>query len=276
MPEAPEVEAVARTLRPLVRGKTIRHVHVQYAIAVRPQSPNTLKKKTVDTRIAGVERRGKYLLLTLDRGCLALHFKFDGQLLWFDKPRDVLARNVHVDVAFETDEGTLGFVDQRHLGRLHWLARPEDSSSIRALGVECFSREFTSERLSEICRTHPRPLKLLLMDQARIAGLGNIYASESLWLARLSPLLRSDQLTAQETRRLHKAVVSVLARALECCLDPPPDFRNPKWWFADLEGILRVYGREGLSCTRCGAAIRRMKQGGRSTYFCSDCQHREK
>ncbi|MGD0910199.1 MAG: DNA-formamidopyrimidine glycosylase family protein, partial [Candidatus Acidiferrales bacterium] len=244
MPEAPEVEAVARTLRPLLSGRTIRRAHVRHSVAIRPQFPTTLKKNVADTSIIGVERRGKYLLFTLDRGCLAMHFKFDGQVLWFDKSKDALAPQVHVDVAFETDRGALGFVDQRHLGRVQWLAKPEDSPGIRALGVDCFSDEFTTGRLLEICQSRPRPLKLLLMDQTRIAGIGNMYAIESLWLAGLSPRHRSDRLTPKEVRRLHKAVVSVLARALECCLDPPPDFRNPKWWFADLSGIIRVYGRE--------------------------------
>jgi len=271
MPEAPEVEAVARTLRPLVNGRTIRRVRVRHSVAIRPQSPTTLKKNATNASITGVERRGKYLLLALDRGCIAMHFKFDGQVLWFDEPKDALARQVHVDVAFETDTGTLGFVDQRHLGRVQWLTTPEDSSGIRALGVDCFSDEFTPGRLLEICQSRPRPLKLLLIDQTRIAGIGNMYANESLWLARLGPGRQSDRLTPKEIRRLHKAVVSVLARALECCLDPPPDFRNPKWWFADLAGIIRVYGREEQPCLRCKAPIQRVEQGRRSTYFCAYC-----
>jgi formamidopyrimidine-DNA glycosylase len=272
MPEAQEVEAVTRALRPLVSGRTIRRVHVRHSVAIRPQPTSTLKKNVANTSIAGVERRGKYLLLTLDRGCIAMHFKFDGQVLWFDESKDALARQVHVDVAFETDRGTLGFVDQRHLGRLQWLTKPEDSAGIRSQGVDCFSNTFTSDRLLEICQSRPRPLKLLLMDQSRIAGLGNMYANESLWLAGLDPRRQSDRLTTEETRRLHKAVVSVLARALECCLDPPPDFRNPKWWFADLAPILRAYGREGRPCARCKAPIQRTEQGGRSTYFCAHCQ----
>jgi formamidopyrimidine-DNA glycosylase len=272
MPEAPEVEAVVRTLRPLAEGRTIQRVHVRHPIAIRPQTASTLKKCITGKRIARVERRGKYLLLMLDRGCIAMHFKFDGQVLWFDRPRDALARKVHVDVAFDTDKGTLGFVDQRHLGRVQWLNKPEDSAGIRSLGVDCFSREFTPRRLLEICQTRPRPMKLLLMDQTRIAGLGNVYANESLWLARLNPLRRSDSLAPEEIRRLHKAVVSVLARALECCLDPPPDFHDPKWWFTDLEPILRVYGREKKPCARCKSPIQRIAQGGRSTYFCERCQ----
>src|ERR1700690_822996 len=123
MPEAPEVEAVVKTLRPLVRGKILKRVHVRHAVAIRPQSPATLKKNIENARITGVERRGKYLLLTLDRGCLAMHFKFDGQVLWFDHPEDARVRGTHVDVIFEMNGGALGFVDQRHLGRVQWLAK---------------------------------------------------------------------------------------------------------------------------------------------------------
>jgi formamidopyrimidine-DNA glycosylase len=272
MPEAPEVEAVAIALRPLVKGTCVLRVRVRHAIAAKPQSAGFLNRNISGAQIADVERRGKYLLLALDRGCVSMHFKFDGQLLWFDAPADAMSRGIHWDVGFEFENGMLGFVDQRHLGRVHWLAKPEDSPGIKALGVDAFSTQFTLSWLSEICRERPRALKMLLMDQKRIAGVGNIYSSESLWRARLSPFRRSDLLAAAETRRLHKAVVSVLARALECCLNPPPDFRNSQWWFTGLEKILRVYDREGLPCRRCRSKIRRVEQGGRSTYFCAHCQ----
>ena len=272
MPEAPEVEAVARSLRPYVKDKLIRRVHVWHAIAVQPQSPATLKGKTQGACILGVERRGKYLLLPLNQGCLVLHFRLDGQLLWFDQPEAALARATHVDVTFETNAGTLGFVDPRHLGRVQWAEDAAASPGLRALGVDAFSSEFTVVRLADICRASRRPLKLLLMDQSRIAGIGNIYSNESLWQTRLGPNRIASKLTAQEIRRLHKAVVSVLYRALECCLHPAPDFRDPRWWFNGLERILRAYGREGKPCARCREMIRRIEQGGRSSYYCPRCQ----
>jgi formamidopyrimidine-DNA glycosylase len=117
-----------------------------------------------------------------------------------------------------------------------------------------------------------RPVKLLLLDQTRIAGLGNIYTSESLWRARISPRRLSQRVQPEEARRLHKAIVDVLRRALECCLDPAPEFRNPEWWFQGLERILGVYDREGMPCRRCRTRIRRIEQGGRSSYFCPSCQ----
>jgi formamidopyrimidine-DNA glycosylase len=272
MPEAPEVEAVARTLRPYVQGRKIRLVHVLHAIAVRPQGAARFKNRVEGTRIQGIDRCGKYLLLRLDKGCLVLHFKFDGQLLWFDCAGEALARKLHVDVVLETRQGALGYVDRRHLGRVLWFAQAKDSAGIRRLGVDVYSREFTPDRLARVCRNSRQPLKILLMDQRKIAGLGNIYTSESLWRARLDPRGRSDQLTSSQSRRLHKAVVSVLYRALECCLHPAPVFRDPQWWFAGLGSMLRVYGRGGMPCARCRTKIRKIEQGGRSTYLCPRCQ----
>ncbi len=268
VPELPEVEAVAQALRPLVSGRTIRRCRVLHAIAVRPQTPAELRQRTAGQRIKQVERRGKYLLLLLEQGCVALHFRLDGQLVWFDSAKT----NGHIDVAFELNTGTLGYVDRRHFGRVQWLARPEELSGIRALGADALSPALTAARLEALLKTSVRPLKLWLTDQSRIAGLGNIYSNEALWHARLNPRRRAHRLVASEARRLHKAIVSVLRRALECCLHPAPDFRNANWWFQGLEKTLRVYDREGQRCRRCHGRIRRIEQGGRATYFCPNCQ----
>ncbi|HEX2710749.1 MAG TPA: DNA-formamidopyrimidine glycosylase [Candidatus Acidoferrales bacterium] len=268
MPELPEVEAIARTLRPLVRGQVIARCRVRHPIAVRPQGAAALRRGVEGQRIMAIERRGKYLLLRLGRGSLVLHFRLDGQLVWFPQRRTA----GHIDVALELGNGTLGFVDRRHFGRVHWLARPEDSPGIRRLGVDPLSTEFTPQRLAAVLKRARRPVKLLLMDQARIAGLGNIYSNEALWRARVSPRRRANRLASDEVGRLHKGVVSVLRRALECCLDPAPDFRDAAWWFQGLEEILHVYDREGKACRRCSSRIRRIEQGGRSSYFCPGCQ----
>jgi len=214
----------------------------------------------------------------LDRGLLTMHFRLDGQLLWFANGKELLQRanhgenNVHVDVAFELDKGVLGFADRRHFGRVHIWASADECPGLAILGVDALSRDFTSSRLIDLLAASKRPLKDFLLDQSRVAGIGNIYSCESLWRARLDPRRRAHTLQPQEARRLHKAIVSVLARALECCLHPAPDFRNPEWWFAGLEKILRAYGCEGEPCRRCGEPIQRIAQGGRSTYCCGRCQ----
>jgi formamidopyrimidine-DNA glycosylase len=278
MPELPEVEAVVRTLRPLVQGRRIRCVHVFHPIATKPQPASLVSLKTEGRRIRIVDRKGKYALLALDRGLLTMHFKLDGQLLWFANGKELLERanqrqnGAHVDVALELDKGVLGFADRRHFGRVQYWESVDDCLGLNVLGIDALSRDFTSNRLVQLLAASKRPLKDFLLDQSRIAGLGNIYSCESLWRARLDPRRRANTLKPLEARRLHKAIVSVLWRALECCLHPAPNFRDPEWWFQGLETILRVYSREGKPCRRCGQPIRRIAQGGRSTYYCGHCQ----
>jgi len=278
MPELPEVEAVARTLRPLVEGRKIRCVHVLHPIATRPQAPSQLARLAEGQRRESVQRKGKYLWLQLRNGIIAFHFKLDGQLLWFSNARKMLEvanqkpTGVHVDVAFELDKGVLAFADGRHFGRVLVWNSAEDYPALTQLGMDAISPEFTARRFAEMLAASKRPLKEFLLDQTRVAGIGNIYSCESLWHARLNPFRPANSLKPEESRRLHKAIVSVLARALECCLHPPPDFRDATWWFQGLEKILRVYDREGESCRRCGHEIKRIARGGRSTYFCAHCQ----
>jgi formamidopyrimidine-DNA glycosylase len=275
MPELPEVEAVARALRPFVRGQTIRRCRVIHPIAVRPGSGRGAKKaaellerKARGARVCAVDRRGKYLLLLLDRGAIVMHFRLDGHLLWFDSRKI----SGHVDVVLEFPRGALGFADRRHFGRVNWVESPDEIRGIRSHGLEPFSKAFAANAFAEKLSASRLPLKLFLLDQTKIAGLGNIYSSEAMWLVRLDPRRRAHRISASEARRLHKAIVRVLRRALECCLHPAPDFRDANWWFQGLERILNVYGRAGKSCRRCRQPIRRIKQGSRSTYFCARCQ----
>lgn len=278
MPELPEVEAIARALRPLVERQRIRCVHVLHPIATKPQNPSHLARTAEGQRILAVKRRGKYLFLQLPNAIITLHFKLDGQLLWFSNAKQMLAianqrpSGIHVDVAFELAQGVLGFVDGRHFGRVQVWASEQACPALAGLGVDAVSPDFTPARFAKLLATSKRPLKDFLLDQSRVAGIGNIYSCESLWHAKLNPRCRANSVNASESRRLHKAIVSVLARALECCLHPPPDFRDPDWWFQGLEKILRVYDREGKPCRRCGNEIKRIAQGGRSTYFCAHCQ----
>lgn len=278
MPELPEVEAIARTLRPLVRGKKIRSVHVFHPIATKPQTPSELARLASNQTIREVSRHGKYLILELTRGIIVLHFRLDGRLLWFASAKELFAKannaphNVHVDVAFEFNRGVLGFADRRHFGRVHYFESREAAPGLASLGADALSKEFTPARFAAMLAASRRPLKEFLLDQSRVAGIGNIYSCESMWLARIDPRRRANSLSKKESVKLHKAIVSVLHRALECCLHPAPDFRDPSWWFQGIEPILRAYDLEDQPCRRCGHLIRRIAQGGRSTYFCSTCQ----
>jgi formamidopyrimidine-DNA glycosylase len=243
-----------------------------------PQRAAHLSKFAEGQRIRTVERKGKYVPLFLDRGLLTMHFRLDGQLVWFSNAKEFLKcanrseSGIHVDVALELEKGVLGFADRRHFGRVHAWDSAAKCRELAKLGMDAFSRSFTQRRFGELLSRSKRPLKDFLLDQSRVAGIGNIYSCESLWHARLHPRRRAHTLKPEEARRLHKAIVSVLRRALECCLHPAPDFRNPQWWFQGLETILRAYGREGKPCRRCGEPLRRIAQSGRSTYYCAHCQ----
>ena len=278
MPELPEVEAIARALRPLVKGQRIRCLHVFHPIALKPQNPVEAARLVEGRRILDVFRRGKYLFLALDHGVVEIHFRFDGQLLWFSGAKELLEKanaeedGVHVDLAFEFAKGVLGFVDQRHFGRVHAWESAAACAPLHRLGVDALDGEFAPKLLHQRASRSKRPLKEFLLDQTRIAGIGNIYSSEALWRAKLDPWRRADLLNRRQAAQLHKAIVHVLRRALECCQDPSPDFRDPKWWFQGIDKILRVYQREGLPCRRCHRLIQRGEQGGRSTYFCGYCQ----
>jgi len=278
MPELPEVEAIVRTLRPMVRGEKIRCVHVFHPIATRPQKPLDLVNACEGGRILNAWRHGKYLFLELDRGLIEMHFKFDGHLIWFPSAANLLKRanqkpdGTHVDVALELRRGVLGFADGRHFGRVHVWESREACVPLGRLGVDALSREFTRDFLYRQLQSSRRTVKDVLLDQGRMAGIGNIYSCEALWHARLNPARRANSVNKKQSSELHKAIVSVLRRALECCLNPAPVFREEDWWFQGLEKILRAYQREGLPCRRCGHAIQRIEQGGRSTYCCMHCQ----
>jgi formamidopyrimidine-DNA glycosylase len=279
MPELPEVEAVAKTLRSMVRGQHIRCVHVFHPIVTRPQSAVRLAELCQGRHIREVRRHGKYLFLELDCGLIEMHFRFDGLLTWFSNAKELHSRanhgnenSVHVDLALEFTKGVLAFADGRHFGRVHVWKSVEDCVPLQKLGVDAFSSRFTALFLAAKLASSRRPLKEFLLDQSRVAGIGNIYSCEALWQAALDPRRRANSLSAKESRKLHKAIVSVLRRALECCLEPAPNFRDPDWWFQGLEKILRTYQREGLPCKRCGEPVQRIEQGGRSTYCCNNCQ----
>jgi formamidopyrimidine-DNA glycosylase len=245
---------------------------------IRPQTIPLFAKQAQGAQVENANRAGKYLFLKLNHGLIEIHFRFDGQLLWFSNARQLLKQanqekdGIHVDVAFELDSGVLGIVDPRHLARVHVWRNELECWPLRTLGVDVLSSAFTRSLLQHELAESKQSLKKFLLDQTRIAGIENIYSCEVLWHARLDPRRRPNSLKPAEAEKLYKAIVYVLRRALECCLDPAPEFGDPQWWFQGLERILRAHQREGLACRRCSNAIQRISQDGRSTYCCLHCQ----
>lgn len=257
MPELPEVERAARVLEAAVRGKAIRDLRVLHPSLARrlpAQRVAELRGRTIER----VERRGKHQLLHLEGGVmLHAHFRMTGD--WAvgrtDEPEERFTRAV-LDLS---DDTRVSLVDSRALATL--TVHLPGEASLPQLGPEPFSAMFSAEWLRDVLQRRRGAIKPALLDQRVVAGLGNIYTAEALWLARISPRAMAARLGPERRERLVRAIRRVLDRAPAARY--ADDDRAARW---------RVYDREGKPCRRCGAPIARIVQGGRSTYFCRRCQ----
>lgn len=268
MPELPEVEAVCRKVRREAAGQTIVDARVERANVVAPDSPEVVARSLRGRAIAGVERRGKNIFLKLDNGwALHVHLRMTGNLYVIP---DVRLRLATARAWFELEGGrALIFDDPRNLGRMRLYPAEELSQVFADAGVEPLSREFTADWLAAAVRSSKKPAKLFLMDQQPLAGLGNIYAAEALFRARIDPRKPIGKLRRPKLEALHGAIVDVLREGVESAVRA---YSQPGI-FQEAESFpCAVYGREGEPCEACGRAIRRIAQGGRSTYFCPRCQ----
>jgi formamidopyrimidine-DNA glycosylase len=292
VPELPEVETIVRRLAPRLRGRTVVHADVRRANIVRG-TPRRFERAVTGATIESVTRRGKFLVFRLADGRVWWsHLRMSGQ--WrIERPggrrRGGRVRESaraggasHVDdpyvrAAFELDDGSvLSFVDVRTLGEMEVVSAREWARREAAMGVEPLSPEFTPEVLAERLATSRRPVKEFLLDQTKVAGLGNIYAVEALWRARISPRRRARNVGPARARRLHRAIVEVLeeavAKAGTTLGETALDYVDSEGAPGGFQGFLAVYDREGEPCVCCRTPIRRIVQGQRSTYYCPRCQ----
>jgi formamidopyrimidine-DNA glycosylase len=273
VPELPEVETVRRRIAPLVEGATIAGAEIVDPRLTRPVSPSLVADALVGERIAAVERRGKYLLWRLGSGrTLVVHLRMTGSLLHFpagDLPADAYRR---ATLALDTG-AAVGYRDVRRFGTWELLddghLRPYLASR---LGPEPLAPSFTSARLARIVAERRAPIKAVLLDQRRIAGIGNIYADEALWRARIHPRRPAGELDAAEVARLHRAVRAALRRGVELSGSTLRDYVTPDGEGGGMQHEFHVYGRLGEPCDRCGRPIERIVVGGRGTWFCPRCQ----
>jgi len=279
VPELPEVETIVRRLRPRLRSRTVVRAEVRRANAVRGV-PRRFERAVTGATIESVERRGKFLVFRLADGRVWWsHLRMSGH--WrIERPRRQRAPrpdDPYARAVFELDDGSvLSFVDVRTLGEMQVVTAREWTRRERAMGVEPLAPEFTPEILAEKLATSGRPVKEFLLDQTKVAGIGNIYAVEALWWARVSPRRRARNLGPARAERLHAAIVAVLEEAVEnagtTLGETALDYVDSEGETGGFQDLLAVYGREGEPCHRCGTSIRRIVQGQRSTYFCPACQ----
>jgi len=274
MPELPEVEHVVRGLRRAVLRRRIVAAEVNLPRIIASPAPATFKRKLRAVRINAVNRRGKYILFELDSGdVLAVHLRMTGKFVCLT-PDQPLPPYPHV-ILYLDDDRRLIFCDMRQFGRLRLVAAGKLAAlpQIQTLAPEPFSDDFSVEYLLETLSRSRRSLKQLLLDQTRILGLGNIYASEALFLARISPFKEAAGLSRTRAVRLHQAIRDVLEEAIAAGSTLRIDLSDGIGsYFGTTERFWRVYDRAGEACVNCGTRIRRAVQGGRSTYYCPKCQ----
>lgn len=274
MPELPEAETIARGLRPAVVGSTIGDTEVIHGDVLRECVPRFADKVRGRT-IVGVERRGKNVLLLLDGARLvAVNLGMTGRLLPFSSA-DREGPTGHAAVRFLFDSGaTLVFDDTRRFGTVECLSTHEWDERSSRMGPEPLDHAFTPERLYVALTASRAPMRSWLLDQRKLAGVGNIYANEALYLARIHPRTEARAVSRPQADRLHGALREVLRRAIEAGGTTIRDYRTADGEEGRYARRLLVYDRHGDPCRRCGSTIRRTVFGGRSAFHCPGCQRR--
>jgi len=273
MPELPEVEHVVRALRS-VTGRTIEAAQLKLARTAPTISARSFARKLKGARIEGVTRRGKYILIEMDHGrVLLVHLRMTGKFVRVSAEQK-LPPYAHA-IFYLDDESILAFCDMRQFGRMNLLSADtvHDSRELSILAPEPFSESFSIDQFRETLSRSRRSLKQLLLDQTKVLGLGNIYASEALFLARISPFAIAARISKQRAIRLHEAIQQILEEAIAEGSTLRIDLQDEAGsYIGSSERFWRVYEREDEPCVKCGTRIRRVVQGGRSTYYCPKCQ----
>lgn len=269
MPELPEVDTIARGLANTVVGKTIRSVDVRLPkMAIAPPGVD-FARALAGERISGVGRRGKYVVMELGSGrALVTSLRMTGRLV-VQSPGETEYRGTHI--VFHYMDGTrLSFADLRTFGRVR-LVEPGERWDQR-LGIEPLSPAFTAEAFIGMLSGRTTPIKAFLLDQQRIAGIGNIYACEALWDAGIKPGRPAKALTKPAARRLHRAIIDVLERAVEMRGTSVDDYVDAEGLQGGFQNVLAVYGKKDGPCPRCGKPIVRTVLAQRGTWWCRSCQ----
>lgn len=275
MPELPEVELVAQSLDKLVKNRRIVAAELLRERLVPDISPDDFADSLKDSQINFVGRRGKHILFDLDNGkTLIAHLRMTGRFMLLPTERE-LPKYAHA-VFYFADEARLVFQDQRHFGAMNIVetTRLAETKEIVKLAPEPFSEDFSPQYFRRALKTSKRSLKEFLLDQTKVCGLGNIYASEALFLARLHPQTSAEKLSAKKADILFEKIRTVLSESIRhgSTLNVDPENIDGSYYGGGYKMRWLVYDREKQSCAECAGEIARLRQAGRSTYFCPQCQ----
>lgn len=280
MPELPEVETVARRLNEVAAGAVLER------IVINDKKIALSGRKVLNgAALRRVYRAGKTVALEFDAGgsmpLLQIHLRMTGRLFWIEKGADIVhtfdgyvnavkgVGRKHCRARFYFDTGSLLFVDPRRFGTIKIAA---DESDLDIPGADPSTAAFTLAVFRELLADSSQNIKLWLLRQDKITGLGNIYASEILFDAGVHPERPVNSLTSDEIKRLHRAIKKILRSAIKHCGTTFSDFQSSEGSLGEYQNYLKVYGRAGCGCSDCGAEITRLVQGQRSTFYCPDCQ----
>ena len=270
MPELPEVETTRRGLLPHVVGQRIRDVVVRNG-ALRWPVPRDLKRRLAGGRVLDIRRRGKYLLFDTEDGRLLVHLGMSGKLCLVPEATPPRAHD-HVDLQLE-DHRTVRLTDPRRFGAVLWLPKgAKEHPLLQGLGVEPFDAEFNAAAMRKLAHGRRVAIKQFLMNSRIVTGIGNIYASEALWAAKVHPTRAAGSLSLARWELLVAACRETLERALAAGGSTLRDFAHADGRSGEFQASFSVYDRQGKPCPRCGTAIRQVTQGQRSTFYCPGCQ----
>lgn len=271
MPELPEVETVRRGLEEQIVGKTIESVKVTYPKLVRTGLED-FQLLLPGQSVQAMRRRGKYLIFELTGGLVISHLRMEGKYFLFS---DQVPTNKHFHAFFTfTDGTTLVYQDVRKFGTMEYLPKSQEATYFlsKKLGPEPTKETFKLAPFERTLVKSHRPIKSYLLDQSLVAGLGNIYADEVLWAAKVHPERRSDSLRPAEIKRLHDQTIRILQEGIKRGGSTIRTYKNTLGEDGTMQDFLEVYGCEGELCSRCGSTIEKIKVGGRGSHYCPKCQ----
>ena len=273
MPELPEVETVRASLEPAVVGRRFERVEIVDPRLTRPLDPNEVAAELGGEVVESLERRGKYLVFRFRTGrVLLIHLRMTGSL--GHHRNGSLPDDPHRRAVVKLDDGSdITYRDVRRFGTWLLLEPGEEAPYLtERVGEEPLGPSFTTGALADRFRSRRAPVKAAILDQRAAAGMGNIYADEALWRARIHPLIPAGELTRDDIRRLHRGIKDALRAGIARQGTTLRDYRTPTGARGSMQGELRVYGRTDEPCFRCGAPIAKTRAAGRGTWYCPTCQ----
>jgi formamidopyrimidine-DNA glycosylase len=277
VPELPEVELISRSLNTLVKGRTIEAASLLREKLAPDVTPELFSRKLERATINSVHRRGKYILIDLSSNeTLIVHLRMSGR---FSLLRSEAENPKFTHAIFDLDnDEKLVFDDQRHFGFMTIVSTADFDKlpAIAKLAPEPLSSEFSTEYFHRVLKSSKRSLKEVLLDQTKVCGVGNIYASEAMFAAGIHPAISAHKMSKPRAALLHAAVIAVLKEAIDYASNRVvnPENLEGSYFSGSDDPSWCVYDRENEACRNCNSPIMRLKQGGRSTYFCRKCQKR--